>query len=82
MSSKLSKEGKTKLSDLPSGSIIGSSSLRRQAQLRARYPGLQIESVRGNLNTRLRKLDGEHETCKIDYSAIILAAAGLNRMEG
>lgn len=81
MSSKLAKEGKTKLSDLPSGSIIGSSSLRRQAQLRARYPGLQIESVRGNLNTRLRKLDGEHETCKIDYSAIILAAAGLNRME-
>ena len=53
MSSKLAKEGVTKLSELPKGAIIGSSSLRRQAQLRHKYPDLGIESVRGNLNTRL-----------------------------
>jgi len=80
MSKQMVAEGKVFLSQLPKGATIGSSSLRRQAQLRHRYPHLNIESVRGNLNTRLRKLDGEHETCQIDYSAIILAAAGLNRM--
>ena len=80
MSKQMVAEGKVFLSQLPKGATIGSSSLRRQAQLRHRYPHLNIESVRGNLNTRLRKLDGEHETCQIEYSAIILAAAGLNRM--
>jgi len=67
-----------KLSDLPKGSLIGSSSLRRQAQLKKKYPHLEIQSVRGNLNTRLKKLDGE--VGDVDYSAIILATAGLNRM--
>jgi len=67
-----------KLSDLPKGALIGSSSLRRQAQLKKKYPHLEIQSVRGNLNTRLKKLDGE--VGDVDYSAIILATAGLNRM--
>merc|ERR1712137_348416 len=67
-----------KLSDLPKGALVGSSSLRRQAQLKKKYPHLEIQSVRGNLNTRLKKLDGE--VGDVDYSAIILATAGLNRM--
>ena len=62
------------LDDLPPGAIIGTSSLRREAQLRARYPLLAISSLRGNLDTRLRKLDGG------EYDAIILAAAGLIRL--
>ncbi|SNR81686.1 hydroxymethylbilane synthase [Methylobacillus rhizosphaerae] len=59
---------------LPAGSIVGTSSLRRQSQLQARFPGLKIESLRGNLQTRLRKLD------EGQYAAIILAAAGLKRL--
>ncbi|GAB6018805.1 hypothetical protein CHUAL_000466 [Chamberlinius hualienensis] len=63
------------LSTLPEGSVLGTSSLRRIAQLRKRYPRLEFENVRGNLNTRLRKLDeGDH------YAALILATAGLARM--
>ncbi|RKP56677.1 hydroxymethylbilane synthase [Pararobbsia silviterrae] len=62
------------LDALPSGSVVGTSSLRREALLRARYPGLVIEPLRGNLDTRLRKLDAG------DYAAIILAAAGLKRL--
>jgi len=62
------------LKDLPHGSIVGTSSLRRQSQLQARFPYLKIESLRGNLQTRLRKLD------EGQYSAIILAAAGLIRL--
>lgn len=62
------------LEDLPSGSIVGTSSLRRQSQLQARLPHLKIESLRGNLQTRLRKLD------EGQYAAIILAAAGLIRL--
>ncbi|MGQ0442192.1 MAG: hydroxymethylbilane synthase, partial [Methylophilaceae bacterium] len=62
------------LADLPNGSIVGTSSLRRQSQLQARFPQLKIESLRGNLQTRLRKLD------KGQYAAIILAAAGLIRL--
>ena len=62
------------LSDLPHGSIVGTSSLRRQSQLMARFPHLKIESLRGNLQTRLRKLD------EGQYAAIILAAAGLIRL--
>lgn len=64
-----------RLEDLPEGSIVGTSSLRRQSQLQARFPGLKIESLRGNLQTRLRKLD------EGQYAAIILAAAGLIRLE-
>ncbi len=62
------------LEDLPNGSIVGTSSLRRQSQLMARFPHLRIESLRGNLQTRLRKLD------EGQYAAIILAAAGLKRL--
>ncbi len=62
------------LEDLPHGSVVGTSSLRRQSQLQARLPHLKIESLRGNLQTRLRKLD------EGQYAAIILAAAGLIRL--
>ena len=62
------------LEALPEGSIIGTSSLRRQSQVQARVPDLKIESLRGNLQTRLRKLD------EGQYAAIILAAAGLIRL--
>ncbi|CAH1994975.1 unnamed protein product [Acanthoscelides obtectus] len=63
------------LSTLPPNSIIGTSSLRRTAQLLKKYPHLKIENIRGNLNTRLRKLDELG-----NYQAIILAASGLKRM--
>ncbi|MDR2875338.1 MAG: hydroxymethylbilane synthase [Methylobacillus sp.] len=63
-----------RLEDLPQNSVVGTSSLRRQSQLQARFPHLKIESLRGNLQTRLRKLDEEQ------YAAIILAAAGLKRL--
>lgn len=62
------------LDALPAGSIVGTSSLRRQAQLLARRPDLTIHFLRGNVNTRLAKLDAG------DYDAIILAAAGLIRL--
>ena len=62
------------LSELPPGAIVGTSSLRRESQLRARYPHLEIRPLRGNVNTRLRKLD------EGQYAAIILAAAGLKRL--
>lgn len=63
------------LTDLPNGALIGSSSLRRQAQLKMMRPDLRIEPLRGNVNTRLAKLDNG------DYDAIILAAAGLERLK-
>ncbi len=66
--------GPKSLSDLGSGSRIGTSSLRRRAQLLALRPDLQVVDLRGNLNTRLRKLDDG------DYDAIILAAAGVLRL--
>ncbi len=59
---------------LPNGAIVGTSSLRRQCQLRAARPDIQIKDLRGNVNTRLRKLD------EGEYDAIILAAAGLLRL--
>jgi hydroxymethylbilane synthase len=62
------------LAELPAGARVGTSSLRRQAQLRARFPQLVIDTLRGNVNTRLRKLD------EGQYDAIILAAAGLKRL--
>jgi len=64
------------LKDLPSGSCIGTSSLRRVAQLRKHYPHLNFIDVRGNLNTRLKKLDDPDGP----YSALILATAGVSRM--
>lgn len=63
------------LMQLPSGSVIGTASLRRQSQLLALRPDLVIKSLRGNINSRLQKLEGG------EYDAIILAAAGLERME-
>jgi hydroxymethylbilane synthase len=62
------------LSDLPKGAIVGTSSLRRQCQLKALRPDLDIRDLRGNVNTRLQKLDDGQ------YDAIILAAAGLIRL--
>jgi hydroxymethylbilane synthase len=63
-----------KLADLPPGATVGTSSLRRRAQLAALRPDLKIVDLRGNLDTRLRKLD------EGQFQAIILAAAGLNRL--
>lgn len=63
-----------KLADLPEGATVGTSSLRRRAQLAALRPDLKIVDLRGNLDTRLRKLD------EGKFQAIILAAAGLNRL--
>jgi hydroxymethylbilane synthase len=62
------------LAALPPGSVVGTSSLRREAMIRARYPQLVVKPLRGNLDTRLGKLD------RGDYAAIILAAAGLKRL--
>ncbi|XP_063348475.1 porphobilinogen deaminase-like isoform X1 [Pelmatolapia mariae] len=69
-----SNAGKT-LDTLPENSVIGTSSLRRAAQLKKRFPHLDFKDIRGNLNTRLKKLDEKN-----DFAAIILAAAGLRRM--
>lgn len=63
------------LEDLPQGARVGTSSLRRQSQVMARRPDLKMLPLRGNVNTRLRKLD------EGDYDAIILAAAGLIRLK-
>ncbi len=62
------------LATLPPGSVVGTSSLRRLAQLRHHYPHLQFKDIRGNLNTRLAKLDAG------DYDALVLAVAGLQRL--
>ena len=62
------------LAELPQGAVVGTSSLRRVVLLRALRPDLRIESLRGNLDTRLRKLDEKQ------YDAIVLAAAGLKRL--
>ncbi|KDN52536.1 hypothetical protein K437DRAFT_186560 [Tilletiaria anomala UBC 951] len=64
------------LDELPPGSVIGTSSVRRVAQLRSRYPKLVFSDVRGNINTRLAKLDSPTGP----YTALILAAAGLHRL--
>ncbi|MDC3415685.1 hydroxymethylbilane synthase [Aquibacillus salsiterrae] len=66
--------GHVLLKDLPSGSVVGTSSLRRGSQILAVRPDLEIKWIRGNIDTRLRKLEEE------DFDAIILAAAGLIRM--
>jgi hydroxymethylbilane synthase len=63
-----------RFADLPEGAVVGSSSLRRQCQLRALRPDLQLRDLRGNVGTRLRKLD------EGEYDAIILAGAGLIRL--
>lgn len=63
------------LDELPQGAVVGTSSLRREAQIRAKRPDLQVKTLRGNVNTRLRKLD------EGQYDAIILATAGLVRLK-
>ena len=63
-----------RLEEMPEGAIVGTSSLRREAQLRAKLPHLTIKPLRGNVQTRLSKLDNG------DYDAVILAAAGLQRL--
>ncbi|RRD56791.1 hydroxymethylbilane synthase [Comamonadaceae bacterium OH2545_COT-014] len=62
------------LAELPEGAVVGTASLRRTVLLRALWPDLRIEPLRGNLDTRLRKLDEGH------YAGIVLAAAGLKRL--
>ncbi len=62
------------LEELPPGSVVGTASLRRESQLRARFPRLEVRTLRGNVQTRLRKLE------EGQYAAIILAAAGLKRL--
>jgi hydroxymethylbilane synthase len=68
---------KSSLADLPPGSVVGTSSIRRTAQIALQYPHLRIQDMRGNVGTRLRKLDAEDST----FDAIILAAAGLIRLD-
>lgn len=63
------------LEDLPAGAVVGTSSLRRESQLRARFPHLVVKPLRGNVQTRLRKLD------EGEFDAIVLAAAGLKRLD-
>ncbi|WP_139490231.1 hydroxymethylbilane synthase [Brevibacillus dissolubilis] len=70
----ISKDGKT-LDELPEGAIVGTSSLRRSAQLLAYRPDLKIEAIRGNIDTRIRRLKEDN------FDAIILAAAGLERVK-
>jgi len=62
------------LRELPAGAVVGTSSLRREAQLRERFPHVEVRPLRGNVNTRLRKLD------EGQYDAIVLAVAGLKRL--
>ncbi len=62
------------LAALPENAVVGTSSLRRQTQIKERYPNIKLDWLRGNVNTRLRKLDDG------EYDAIILAAAGLRRL--
>ncbi|KAI0157864.1 porphobilinogen deaminase [Hypoxylon sp. FL1284] len=72
------------LADLPAGAVVGTSSVRRMAQVRRRYPHLRFRDVRGNIDTRLRKLDTSASSSSSSsgepFSALILAAAGLHRM--
>lgn len=70
----ISKSGKT-LKELPAGSVIGTSSLRRSSQLLAARPDITIKWIRGNIETRLRKMHEE------DFDAIILAASGIKRVD-
>ncbi|RFU31636.1 hypothetical protein B7463_g4682, partial [Scytalidium lignicola] len=65
------------LLDLPAGSVVGTSSVRRSAQVKKAYPHLKFKDVRGNVGTRLGKLDAENG----EYSCLVLAAAGLQRLD-
>ncbi|KAA8914852.1 porphobilinogen deaminase, dipyromethane cofactor binding domain-containing protein [Sphaerosporella brunnea] len=70
----------TCLANLPAGAIVGSSSVRRMAQVQRLFPHITLVDCRGNVPSRLRKLDGEDPNCAIDYDALILASAGLLRL--
>ena len=63
------------IDDLPNGAVVGSCSLRRRCQIQAAYPHLEVRDLRGNVNTRLKRLDDG------DYDALILAASGLIRLD-
>ena len=76
LNSTICSNGGLSLADLPDGSIVGTSSPRRIAQLRNKHPHLGVQDIRGNLNTRLKKLDDVGSP----YTAILLAMAGINRM--
>ncbi|CAG8976073.1 hypothetical protein HYALB_00002351 [Hymenoscyphus albidus] len=65
------------LAELPDGAVVGTSSVRRSAQIKSNYPNLRFKDVRGNLGTRLGKLDAEDG----EYSCLVLAAAGILRMD-
>jgi hydroxymethylbilane synthase len=65
------------IDELPTGSVVGTSSIRRTAQILARYPHLKVDDMRGNVPTRLRKLDAEDSP----FAALIVAAAGLLRLD-
>ena len=80
MSQRSISNGYSRLSDLPAGSVVGTSSLRRIAQLTRLHPGLVFQDVRGNLNTRMKKLDGEWDAACPEYTALILAESGMSRM--
>lgn len=67
----------TSISSLPAGSVVGTSSVRRSAQIARKYPHLRFANVRGNVGTRLAKLDAEDG----EYTCLILAAAGLIRLD-
>lgn len=71
----LGPDGAMTLEDLPEGAVVGTSSLRRGAQLRARRPDCRVEDLRGNVGTRVEKME------RGDYDAVILAAAGLHRLD-
>ena len=71
------KSAYKRIQDLPAGSVVGTSSVRRKAQTLRHFPQLKCIDVRGNLNTRLRKLDAEDS----EYDCLILAAAGLKRID-
>jgi hydroxymethylbilane synthase len=70
----VARQGLAGFEDLPHNALVGTSSLRRQAQIRMARPDLRLEPIRGNVDTRLRKLDDG------EFDAIILAAAGLHRL--
>ncbi|MCJ1359419.1 MAG: porphobilinogen deaminase [Icmadophila ericetorum] len=76
MSKKLEVKGKKRLEDLQAGDVVGTSSVRRQAQLRRKFPHLAIKDMRGNVGTRLRKLDAEDG----EFASLIMAAAGVERL--
>ena len=76
MNARLAARGLKRLEELPEGAVVGTSSVRRIAQVARLYPGLRFQDVRGNVGTRLRKLDEEEN----GYACLILAAAGVQRL--